>query len=238
MKVLAIGNSFSQDATRYLHQIAKSDGTDIMVANLCIGGCPLRTHYVNILDDIKGYGLEINGVPTGFKVSIKDALISNEWDVITIQQASFKSPHYETYQPYLNTIEEYLRKFVPQAKIYVHQTWAYADTYPRLATLGFTSMKDMFSHIEKAYDQAAKDINADGIILSGKALLTAVEKGVESVHRDGFHAKLGFGRYLIALTWYKTLTGKSVLTNNFADFDEPIEAHEIELAKQIAESMA
>lgn len=29
MKVLAIGNSFSQDATRYLHQIAKADKFDL-----------------------------------------------------------------------------------------------------------------------------------------------------------------------------------------------------------------
>lgn len=28
MKILALGNSFSQDATRYLHQIAKADETD------------------------------------------------------------------------------------------------------------------------------------------------------------------------------------------------------------------
>ena len=29
MRVLAIGNSFSQDATRYLHQIARADGKDV-----------------------------------------------------------------------------------------------------------------------------------------------------------------------------------------------------------------
>ena len=41
MKVLAIGNSFSQDATRYLHQIAKANQFDLKVVNLYIGGCSL-----------------------------------------------------------------------------------------------------------------------------------------------------------------------------------------------------
>ena len=39
MKVLAIGNSFSNDAMRYLHGIAKADGVDMKTVNLFIGGC-------------------------------------------------------------------------------------------------------------------------------------------------------------------------------------------------------
>ena len=42
MKVLAIGNSFSNDAMRYLHGIAKADVVDMKTVNLFIGGCPLQ----------------------------------------------------------------------------------------------------------------------------------------------------------------------------------------------------
>ena len=45
MKILFIGNSFSQNATRYIRQI--SDGT-LFVRNLYIGGCSLETHAKNI----------------------------------------------------------------------------------------------------------------------------------------------------------------------------------------------
>ena len=38
MNILTIGNSFSDDATRYLHQIARKDGVDLQVANVSIGG--------------------------------------------------------------------------------------------------------------------------------------------------------------------------------------------------------
>ena len=54
------------------------------------------------------------------------------WDVVTIQQVSGKSPYYETYQPYLNKIVEYVRLCVPKAKIAIHQTWAYEQDSHRL----------------------------------------------------------------------------------------------------------
>ena len=41
MNILSIGNSFSQDAQRYLHDIAKADGVVLSAFNLYIGGCPL-----------------------------------------------------------------------------------------------------------------------------------------------------------------------------------------------------
>jgi len=52
MDILSIGNSFSQDAQRYLHQIARVDGVNIRSFNLCIGGCCLSNHYRNVLNDI------------------------------------------------------------------------------------------------------------------------------------------------------------------------------------------
>ena len=70
MKVLAIGNSFSNDAMRYLHGIAKADGVDMKTVNLFIGGCPLSRHYANIHNDAADYDFEFNGVRTGIKVSI------------------------------------------------------------------------------------------------------------------------------------------------------------------------
>ena len=48
IKILAIGNSFSQDATHYLHQIAAADQVDMKVVNLYIGGCSLERHWNNI----------------------------------------------------------------------------------------------------------------------------------------------------------------------------------------------
>lgn len=60
MKILCIGNSFSQDATRYLSRIGKAAGTGIKTVNLYIGGCPLKTHYFNVLEDQPAYAFEFN----------------------------------------------------------------------------------------------------------------------------------------------------------------------------------
>ena len=85
MDILSIGNSFSQDAQRYLHRIAKADGYTLNAFNLIIGGCPLSLHYRNMISEERAYTLEMNGENTGLTVSLKDALLNRNWDVVTIQ---------------------------------------------------------------------------------------------------------------------------------------------------------
>lgn len=226
MKILSIGNSFSQDAQRYLHQLAKKEGVALKCVNLYIGGCPQRTHYLNMLNDNASYDFQFNGESTGLKVSIRQALCSDDWDVVTFQQASGKSAHFETYVPYLEELSAYVRKYCPKAKQVIHQTWAYENGSEKLMNQQFETSADMFAEIEKAYAKAAELISADGIIPAGKAMLTASLTGIEKVHRDTFHASLGAGRYLLALTWFKYLTGRDISENDFNDFDVPVTEEE------------
>ena len=151
MNVLSIGNSFSQDAQRYLSQIAKADGFELNTFNLYIGGCSLSLHYRNMLSEKEAYFLEMNGTNTGFRVSLKDAVLNRDWDVITIQQVSSKSPYYETYQPYLDKIVEYVRDCCPKTKIAIHQTWAYEQNSQKLKDLGYSNHTDMFADIEREF---------------------------------------------------------------------------------------
>ena len=235
MKILSIGNSFSEDATRYLHEIAKADNYDLTTVNLFIGGCPLRTHYLNALEDSSKYLMMFNGQNTGFEVSIKQALtlISHEWDYVTFQQASYLSPDYNSYQPYLDFVADYVRKYAPKAKLLIHQTWAYAQDHSRLKELlGYDKYTDMLKDIKEAYNKAADSINAYGIIPSGEVMNMLLERGIEKVHRDGFHASLGLGRYTLGLLWYTALTGNSISQNCFCNFDEPVTEQEIIIAKQ------
>lgn len=233
MDILSIGNSFSQDSQRYLYNIAKADGVNINAFNLFIGGCSLSRHYRNMLSDQNAYTLEMNGESTGFKVSLKEALLNRDWDVVTIQQVSSKSPYYETYQPYLNKIVEYVRLCVPKAKIAIHQTWAYEQDSRRLnVELGYNNHTDMFKDIEISYKKAAEAIDADFIIPSGEVFEKLIASGVEKVHRDTFHASLGLGRYALGLLWYAILTGNDIVSNTFSDFDEEISNAEVRMAKQ------
>ena len=233
MKILSIGNSFSQDATRYLHGLAKSQGERLKVVNLYIGGCSLKMHYYHMLEHDPAYLFEFNGESTRINVSIKQALMSDDWDYITLQQVSHHSNHYETYQPYRNQLAEFVRKYCPHSKIYIHQTWAYEEGTKRLTEeLGYGCAADMFRDIEGAYKRAAEAIHADGIIPSGDLMLRLAGSGIGKIHRDGFHASLGTGRYALALLWYGVFTGRDVQEVTFREFDEPVTEEQIAIIKR------
>ncbi len=238
MNVLAIGNSFSQDAMRYLAAIARAQGEKLSAINLYIGGCPLERHFRNMKSGEDAYWLEHNGEFTGFFVSMDEALLSRSWDVITIQQASPSSFRKETYQPYLHALVSHIREFCPKAKLYLHETWAYEegskmllDYYPN------GTSEDMYRDVVRCYREAEKEEGFDGLIPSGELMHALLENGVPKVHRDGYHLSLGLGRYATGLLWLRMLTGKTVSENTFNDFDEPISAEEIALAKRLVDAV-
>lgn len=236
MHVLAIGNSFSQDAMRYLHHLAAADNENLTAVNLYIGGCTLRQHYINMLTDSRKYILQYNGESTGFFTSMKDALINRKWDYITLQQGSHESFDIDSYQPYLTALADYVRTYAPKAKLFIHQTWAYEQGSDRLRNVaGYDDQAQMFSDVKEAYAKAACEIDADGIIPSGELFQKLLAAGIEKVHRDTFHASLGLGRYALGLLWYRVLTKKSVKDLIFTDFDVPVSTNEISIAKQCVE---
>lgn len=230
MKILSIGNSFSRDAHRYLHQLAQIDGVQLQTVNLYIGGCSLRTHYLNMLGDKELYNLEFNGEDTGINVSMRQVLESVEWDVVTLQQASIFSTKKETFSPYMEEIAAYVKRYCPHSKIFIHETWAYEEGSGSLKNLaGYNSAYEMYCDIRESYETAASAVNADGIIRCGTAMLKALSLGIKKIHSDTVHASLGVGRYLLALTWYKTLTGKDISDNAFDSFDEIVTKEEREI---------
>lgn len=223
MRVLAIGNSFSSDAMRYLHRIAEAEGTEMKAVNLFIGGCPLSRHYANMHSGAAEYDFEFNGERTGIKVSLAQALQSDVWDVVTLQQASSLSVDYETYQPYLNALAEFVKIHAPKARIYIHQTWAYEEGSKRLCyELGYRSRKDMYKDISESYVKASSDIGGAPVIPSGRAFEELFEHGVTGLHRDTFHASLGIGRLVLGMVWYETLMGSKCSFKDIGRLDEPV----------------
>ena len=46
VRILAIGNSFSQDAVeQYLHELAEAEGISTIIGNMFIGGCSPENRY-------------------------------------------------------------------------------------------------------------------------------------------------------------------------------------------------
>ena len=234
LKILSIGNSFTQDPLRYLHDMGKARGVNIKCVNLVIGGCSLERHYRNMLSQKDAYSLEINGESTGFTTDLRMALASDMFDIVTIQQASHFSHMPETYYPYIEKLAEYVRLFQPNAKLYVQKTWAYENGSKRLTEeLGFSTHEQMYQQANATYDDAIARIKADGAIPSGLGMKYGVEAGLK-VHRDTFHASLGIGRYLLSLVWQETLLGLSSLEDHFNDFDEPVSKEDLKLVREAA----
>lgn len=231
MKILCIGNSFSQDAASYLNLAAENQGIEIHTENLYIGGCSLERHYNNMISGEKAYELEINGERTHINISLCEALEKEKWDIITVQQASHFSAFYSTYQPFISELVRFIRSKQQEAKVYIHQTWAYEDNSQRLLDNGFSSRAEMFEKIKENYCRAVKECSADGLIPSGQVFENMAAKGIKC-HRDTFHASLGAGRYALALTWIKALTDSDINGNTFKDTEEPVSTDDAEKIKE------
>ena len=213
MNVLCIGNSFSQDATRYLHQVS---GEELFVRNLYIGGCSLQTHYNNIMNDACDYEYQKNGRFLK-KISIAQALKKKKWDYITVQQVSQDSGIIDTYEPFLGEIVKYLKENCPDAKIVLHRTWSYAENSAHGGFVNYDrDRKKMFNAIFEATNKIAEKYGFD-VIPCGDAVEIArelpefLDGGEHALHRDGFHLSLDYGRYLAALVMNRYFTGKDPL---------------------------
>lgn len=227
MKILSIGNSFSQDAHMWLHDIAARNGYDINTTNLFIGGCSLETHWNNVLEDSEAYDMLGNRDAFIKKISIKEALETEKYDIITLQQVSGLSGMYETYEPYLSSLAAMVRESQPDAKIYFHQTWAYETDSGHGSFVNYNNNQtEMYRRIKETSETAAKSINAE-LIPSGEVIQTLREtlpefdykNGGLSLCRDGFHLTWDYGRFAAAATWFRTITGKKIVLTDFEDFD-------------------
>ncbi len=214
MKILAIGNSFSEDATYYLQKIANSAHRDVTVVNLYIGGCTLQTHAENIRGNTPAYRYERNGLYTQRMASIQDVLAEDAWDIVTVQQQSGNAGIYESYGEHLKTLLMCIRQNAPQAKIFFHQTWAYevGSDHPDFALYG-NDQKQMCQAICRTTERVCRE-NGLPVIPSGDIIAQVrelpafnVEQGGRSICRDGFHMDVVYGRFLLGLIWFVTLLG-------------------------------
>lgn len=239
--LLAVGNSFSQDALRYLHDYAAAGGVDLTCVNLYIGGCPLERHANNLENRIPDYLYELNGVSTGRMVSANEVLAERKWDFILTQQASHDSGLWETYQPHLDRVQDYFRAAAPDAKRLIMKTWAYEidsnhDRFPRYNR----DQGLMYERLSGCYARAAAETGLPlipcGEIVQRlrKKLPFRYEFGERSLCRDGFHMDFVYGRYLLAATIFTFLFGGDPRENPFVPEGADREVLEV-IQREIAE---
>ena len=240
IKILAIGNSFSEDAIeQYLHELADADGIETIIGNLFIGGCSLERHMQCVngnLPDYRYRKIGVDGVTKETpKCDIARAIADEEWDYVSVQQASHFSGDYTTYQPYLSQLVAYVKAHIKKdVKIVFHQTWAYAQNSDHGGFKRYgNSQKQMYDAINGALKQVIKDIHPDVIVPSGTAIQNARTSSIgDNMNRDGYHLNLLYGRYTAACTWFQAIFKRSVVGNSYAP--EGVTAEQKTIAQKAA----
>ena len=223
VRILAIGNSFSQDAVeQYLHELAEAEGISTIIGNMFIGGCSLERHVKNARDNAPAYAYRKIGTDgkkrEKGKMSLETVLADEDWDYVSLQQASPFSGMYETYEASLPELIEYVKARLPKkTKLMLHQTWAYASTSRHTGFKNYNcNQLTMYQAIADAVKKAAKANKIKIVIPSGTAIQNARTSFIgDHLNRDGYHLDVKIGRYTAACTWFERIFKHNVVGNPY-----------------------
>lgn len=216
LKVLAIGNSFSNNTTRFLYDIAKAEGVEnITLGRLYIGGCSLQKHVKCATTNSTEYKYYKNTTGTWElteSATLLYGLQDEQWDIITMQQSSGNSGLTDTYDPYLEQLIEYVNanKTNPNAKLVWHMTWAYQQDNKQAAFVNYgSSQETMYQCIVYANETVILPNKAfSGFIPAGTAVQNARTSFIgDTLTKDGYHLN-EIGELIGGYMWYATFVGK------------------------------
>ncbi len=214
LKVLAIGNSFSEDSMKYLWDILNGAGIDSTVGFLHIGSCSIDQHWELACSGEEKYEYHKKNSPEPWKV-VKSSLINGvtdeDWDAIVFYQNAFNFGFADTYgnlENLLDFVEK--NKTNKNAKFLWHLTWAYQGDFVdwRFEKYDNDQEKMYDSHIDICKDFILPNKRFNGIIPTGTVIQGMRTSYLgDTLTRDGYHLSYDIGRYAAALSWAVYLIG-------------------------------
>lgn len=225
VKILFIGNSFSEDTSRYLYDIATSNGKNVVVAEAHIGGVGFADHMERINGNKADYRYvryDKTGRTTVNKRTLGQLLRADDWDIVFMQQNSQNSGNHATFQPELNQLHHYVLSNVKNStrvKVGLNGTWAYATTYRAFPSYAPNQLL-MYDAITNAYKIELTKRSYDYYIPSGTAIQNArgsdvIDRYGKELTRDGIHLEESVGRYTAGLAAYKAIFGSNNEKDDF-----------------------
>ncbi|MBE6636374.1 MAG: DUF4886 domain-containing protein [Ruminococcaceae bacterium] len=219
LKLLTIGNSYSDDMMQHVYHIAADLGVkQIVLGNLFIGGCPIDRHADNALHNTPDYEYRFNNNgtwQTTVAFRLEDAIRAEKWDIISMQQASAGSGIPETYAR-VPELAAFVRQTAGDHPTFIwHMTWAYPQNSENDAFARYD--KDQATMYRKITEAVNECILPSGlfstVIPCGTAIQNARTSFVgDTLNRDSVHLSLGLGRYIAGLTLVHALTGRDLST--------------------------
>lgn len=223
LRILGIGNSFTEDGMEYLPDLLEAAGIgNVILGRITLGGCSLERHCQEYAADTDYYTYcksTHNRWETVLKKArLRDGIADERWDIVILQQVSGKAGLFLTYEPWLGHLVEIVRLHCPNAGACIgwQQTWAYAPD----SNHGDFSRYDrnqqlMYEGIVAAVKQLRDETSIEVVIPTGTAIQNL--RGTQpadapEVTRDGFHLNFKTGRYTAACTWFETLVAPALRT--------------------------
>ena len=218
IRLLTIGNSFSQDAVeQYLYELAKEVGIHMIIGNAYKGGQSLEQHWTDLTQnhDVYEYRKVVNGVRTNTPHALLPPIITDEqWDYISFQQASHYSGLTTTYEPFLSELIQYTDSIKTGQNVQYgwHMTWAYSQdsnhggfaNYSRQQDVMYDSIRYAVQWTHILHPEFSFNVPCGTAIQNARTTYLG-----DNMNRDGFHLDYKIGRYTAACTWLETITGIS-----------------------------
>jgi len=233
LRVLDIGNSFTNDAVSMLKEIVKSSGIkadDISVYKAARGGASFKT-WLDVWNDadmaisyevtkVVGIDQPVTGAcEPGNGERFRSALTECQWDLIIVHQLSNYASDFGLWEGedecgYLQEFLSLIRKYQPNAAIgtmliHASNKQSKGDT------------QTLFTQIASATQAFAEKYGIDFIIPYGTAIenlrSSDLNTTVYNFSRDNHHLAHGVARYTASCTYFQTIFapryGVSVLGN-------------------------
>ncbi|MBO4777535.1 MAG: DUF4886 domain-containing protein [Bacteroidales bacterium] len=222
LRVLMIGNSFTFDLTRVIGNILRASGIDnntCCVYILWESGASL-THWDKWYIEKDTFKLSKMGgnLDAAITEGTVQELLSQNWDVVSLQQTSNYSTDIDSYSPYLYDMIRYIKQDCANKNVSIcwQLTWSYWDGIDKIVPKEEEGWKEIVATADKMISKYGIDI----IIPSGTAVENARKTRLNTPHsltRDGHHMAYGAGQYLLACTLFETIFkpiyNVSILTN-------------------------
>ena len=237
LKVLDIGNSYTQDAQTYLPQIIQASGigTDFSLYRAfrpngsfktwvdCWNDADYETYNVAFCAGTQIGGISGNGYNNDGTL-FRKALQTVKWDIILIHQVSTYSNDYSLWEGhgaggYLQELIRLIRITNPQATIGYLMTHSYRGSYWANSE-GSSLLR--WKNIAEATKQLKLEYDIDFIIPYGTAVQNLRASSLNDSYEfseDGTHMGAGLGDYVAGCCYFESLLapryGVSILGNTF-----------------------
>ena len=236
LNILLIGHSFCYYFTNELYGMLTAAGIKARVCNLYYSGCLLESHYSWLKSDSANYQdfvtIDENGrVSTGEGISMREAVASQNWDVISLQPGI--DFYNRTAATMLTETEEaragvlsFLKQKFPSAQMYWHQFWAFQEGFTRDDyTVDNPNKQDIYYKEALYFAQVTCQEYGLERVNTGYAWQIVRNGGYDNLcdrltGNDKYHdGDIGGGQYLNACVWFETLTGQSCIGNTWRPDD-------------------